>query len=148
EIDIVTDTDDVLPPGVENNDDTDGEIYAVDDLRVDNFISNCANKFSDDEEFDFDNPSVLLPPPEPPDAEFDFDDNELLPDEDVPTEEFKVYSNPFFNEDEINSDELDPHCFNVESDFVKSLLNRDTFIDSSSKFDFSGELAHVNLEIT
>nr|GFC05195.1 hypothetical protein [Tanacetum cinerariifolium]GFC05209.1 hypothetical protein [Tanacetum cinerariifolium] len=41
-----------------------------------------------------------------------------------------------------------PHCFNVESDFVESLLNRDTFIDSSSKFDFSGELAHVNPEIT
>nr|GEZ14131.1 hypothetical protein [Tanacetum cinerariifolium] len=47
-------------------------------------------------------------------------DDELLPDEDVPTEEFK--------------------------------LNRDTFIDSNSKFDFllkefSGELAHINLEI-
>nr|GEZ48373.1 hypothetical protein [Tanacetum cinerariifolium] len=48
---------------------------------------------------------------------------------------------------EINSDKLDPHCFNVESDFVESLLNRDTFIDYSSKFDFSGELAHVNPEI-
>nr|GEU93887.1 transposon TX1 putative 149 kDa protein [Tanacetum cinerariifolium] len=41
-----------------------------------------------------------------------------------------------------------PHCFNVESDFVESLLNSDTFIDSSSIFDFSGELAHVNPEIT
>nr|GEY36705.1 reverse transcriptase domain-containing protein [Tanacetum cinerariifolium] len=59
----------------------------------------------------------------------------------------RVYSNPLFDEDEINSDKLDPHCFNVESDFVESLLNRDTFIDSSSKFDFSGELAHVNPEI-
>nr|GEU38733.1 hypothetical protein [Tanacetum cinerariifolium] len=62
-------------------------------------------------------------------------------------EKFKVYSNPLFDEDEINSDKLDPHCFNVESDFVESLLNRNTFIDSSSKFDFSGELAHVNPEI-
>nr|GEV96177.1 hypothetical protein [Tanacetum cinerariifolium] len=42
---------------------------------------------------------------------------------------------------------LDPHCFNVESDFVESLLNRDTFIDYFSKFDFFGELAHVNPEI-
>nr|GEU86122.1 hypothetical protein [Tanacetum cinerariifolium] len=42
---------------------------------------------------------------------------------------------------------LDPHCFNVEYDFVESLLNCDTFIDFSSKFDFSGELAHVNPEI-
>nr|GFB25546.1 hypothetical protein [Tanacetum cinerariifolium] len=79
--------------------------------------------------------------------DFDSSDDESLPDEDVPTDEFKVYSNPLFDEDEINSDKLDPHCFNVESDFVESLLNRDTFIDSSSKFDFSGELAHVNPEI-
>nr|GEX75518.1 reverse transcriptase domain-containing protein [Tanacetum cinerariifolium] len=64
-------------------------------------------------------------------------DDESFPDEDVPAEDFKVYSNPLFDEDEINSDKLDPHCFNVESDFVESLLNRDTFIDSSSKFDFS-----------
>nr|GEV69130.1 hypothetical protein [Tanacetum cinerariifolium] len=46
-------------------------------------------------------------------------------------------------EDEIKY----PHCFNVESDFIESLLNRDTFIDFSSKFDFSGELAHIKPEI-
>nr|GFB46295.1 hypothetical protein [Tanacetum cinerariifolium] len=78
--------------------------------------------------------------------DLDSSDDESLPDEDVPTE-FKIYSNPLFDEDEINSDKLDPYCFNLESDFVKSLLNRDTFVDSSLKFDFSGELAHVNLEI-
>nr|GEV03888.1 hypothetical protein [Tanacetum cinerariifolium] len=70
-----------------------------------------------------------------------------LPDEDVPAEEFKIYSNPLCDEDKINSDKLDPHCFNVESDFVEFLLNRDTFIDFSSKFDFSGELAHIKPEI-
>nr|GFA24158.1 hypothetical protein [Tanacetum cinerariifolium] len=80
--------------------------------------------------------------------DLDSSDNESLPDEDVLADEFKVYSNPLFDEDEINSDKLEPHCFNVESDFIESLLNRDTFINSSSKFDFSGELAHVNLEIT
>nr|GEX93546.1 hypothetical protein [Tanacetum cinerariifolium] len=80
--------------------------------------------------------------------DLDSSDNESLPEEDVLTEDFKVYSNPLFDEDEINSDKLDPHCFNVEYDFVESLLNRDTFIDYSSKFDFSGELAHVNPEIT
>nr|GFA16159.1 hypothetical protein [Tanacetum cinerariifolium] len=79
--------------------------------------------------------------------DLDSSDDESLPDEDVPVEDFKIYSNPLFDEDEINSDKLDPHCFNVESDFVESLLNRDTFIDSSSKFDFSCELAHVNPEI-
>nr|GEU52770.1 hypothetical protein [Tanacetum cinerariifolium] len=81
EIDIVTSMDDVLPPGFENDDDIDGEIDAVDDLRVDNFISNSANEFSDDEESNFDNPSVPLPPPEPPDDEFDFkpDSEEEIP---------------------------------------------------------------------
>nr|GFB55566.1 hypothetical protein [Tanacetum cinerariifolium] len=79
--------------------------------------------------------------------DFDSSDDESLPDEDVPTEEFKIYSNPFCDEDKINSDKLDLHCFNVESNFVESLLNRDTFIDFSSKLDFSGELAHIKPEI-
>nr|GFA96939.1 hypothetical protein [Tanacetum cinerariifolium] len=71
--------------------------------------------------------------------DLDSSDDESLFDEDVPAEEFKIYLNPLCDEDKINSDKLDPHCFNVESDFVESLLNRDTFIDFSSKFDFSGE---------
>nr|GFD23834.1 hypothetical protein [Tanacetum cinerariifolium] len=44
---------------------------------------------------------------------------------------FKVYSNPLFDDDEINSDEIDPHCLNVESNFVESLSNHDTL-----KFDY------------
>nr|GEZ92271.1 hypothetical protein [Tanacetum cinerariifolium] len=79
--------------------------------------------------------------------DLDYSNDESLPEEDVPAEEFKVYSNPLYDEDEINSVNLDPHFFNVESDFVESLLNRDIFIDSFSKFDFSGELAHINPEI-
>nr|GEX41623.1 uncharacterized mitochondrial protein AtMg00810-like [Tanacetum cinerariifolium] len=79
--------------------------------------------------------------------DLDSSDNESLPDEDVLAEEFKIYSNPLCDEDEINSDKLDPHCFNVESDFVESLLNRDTFIDFSSKFDCSGTLAQIKPEI-
>nr|GFB45522.1 hypothetical protein [Tanacetum cinerariifolium] len=47
EIDVVTSTDDVLPPGVKN-DDSDGEFDAIVDL-------------------------LPLPPPEPPDEEFDFE---------------------------------------------------------------------------
>nr|GEW22988.1 hypothetical protein [Tanacetum cinerariifolium] len=69
--------------------------------------------------------------------DLDSSNDESLPDEDVPAEEFKIYLNPLFDKDEINSDNLDPHCFNVESDFVESLLNCDTFIDFSFKFDFS-----------
>nr|GFA69980.1 hypothetical protein [Tanacetum cinerariifolium] len=79
--------------------------------------------------------------------DLDSSDDGSLPDEDVPAEEFKIYSNPLCDEDKIHSDKLDPHCFNVESNFVESLLNRDTFIDFSSKFDFSGELAHIKSEI-
>nr|GFA93852.1 hypothetical protein [Tanacetum cinerariifolium] len=79
--------------------------------------------------------------------DLDSSDDESLPVEDVPAEEFKIYSNPLCDEDKINSDKLDPHCFNVESDFVESLINRDTLIDFSSKFDFSCELAHIKAEI-
>nr|GFD59078.1 hypothetical protein [Tanacetum cinerariifolium] len=46
EIDVITKTDDVLPPGVEN-DDSDGEVDVVDDLRVDNSISNSEHEFSE-----------------------------------------------------------------------------------------------------
>nr|GEZ44596.1 reverse transcriptase domain-containing protein [Tanacetum cinerariifolium] len=70
---IITETDDVLPPGVENDDDSDGEIDAVNDLHVDNSISNSKHEYFDDEASDFNNPSVPLPPLEPPDAEYDFE---------------------------------------------------------------------------
>nr|GFA83297.1 hypothetical protein [Tanacetum cinerariifolium] len=95
------------------------------------------------------NAENLLPIPSKceDDDNFDSSDDESLPNEDVPVEDFKIYSNPLCDEDEINSDKLDPYCFNVESDFVEYLLNCDTFIDFSFKFDFSGELAHIKPEI-
>nr|GFB58505.1 hypothetical protein [Tanacetum cinerariifolium] len=66
--------------------------------------------------------------------DLDSSDDESLPDEDVLAEEFKIYSNSLFDKDEINSDKLNPHCFNVESDFVESLLNReaDLFLSDDS----------------
>nr|GFB62916.1 hypothetical protein [Tanacetum cinerariifolium] len=72
EINDVTITDDVLPPSVENED-SDEEVDAVDDLRVDNFIQNSEYEYSESEDSDFDNPPVPLPPPEPPDKEFNFE---------------------------------------------------------------------------
>nr|GFA75503.1 hypothetical protein [Tanacetum cinerariifolium] len=45
------------------------------------------------------------------DDDLDSIDDESLPDEDVPAEEFKIYSNSLFDEDEINSDKLNPHLF-------------------------------------
>nr|GEY70738.1 hypothetical protein [Tanacetum cinerariifolium] len=44
--------------------------------------------------------------------DLDSSDDESLLDEDVPAEEFKIHSNPLCDEDEINSDKLDPQCFN------------------------------------
>ncbi|GJW84938.1 hypothetical protein Tco_0158083 [Tanacetum coccineum] len=81
--------------------------------------------------------------------DFTFSDEESLSDEDVPMENFKIYSNHLFDNEEIISTKIDPHYFNVESNVIESLLNRDTWIDSSPKFDyllkeFSGELAHIN----
>nr|GFB05175.1 reverse transcriptase domain-containing protein [Tanacetum cinerariifolium] len=72
EIDVITVTDDVLPQSIEN-DDSDGEVDAVGDLRVDNFIQNSEHEYSESEDSDFDNPSVPLPPPKPPDKKFDFE---------------------------------------------------------------------------
>nr|GEY66444.1 hypothetical protein [Tanacetum cinerariifolium] len=54
-------------------------------------------------------------------------DDESLFEEDVPIEESKVHSNPLFDDDEINSDELKSH---VESNFVESPSNHDALIDS------------------
>nr|GEX42522.1 hypothetical protein [Tanacetum cinerariifolium] len=74
EIDIVTNTDELLPPSFEN-DDSEGEIDVVEELHVDNSIFNFENELSDNEASDFDNPSFPRPPPKPPDDEFDFELN-------------------------------------------------------------------------
>nr|GFA67058.1 hypothetical protein [Tanacetum cinerariifolium] len=58
---------------VENDDDSEREVDVVEELHVDNSISNSANELSDNVASDFDNPSVPRPPPEPPDAEIDFE---------------------------------------------------------------------------
>ncbi|GJR36739.1 hypothetical protein Tco_1212423 [Tanacetum coccineum] len=81
--------------------------------------------------------------------DFTSSDDESLSDEDVPMENFKIYSNPLFDDEEIISPKIDPHYFNAESNLIKSLLNRDILIDSSPKFDylleeFFGELAHID----
>nr|GEY64211.1 hypothetical protein [Tanacetum cinerariifolium] len=75
--------------------------------------------------------------------------DESLSIEGVPMENFKLYSNSLFDDKEINSNEIDPHYFNAESDLIESLSNRDTLFDSSPKFDyleeFSGELIPTSI---
>ncbi|GKE38608.1 hypothetical protein Tco_1462013, partial [Tanacetum coccineum] len=68
------------------------------------------------------------------DNDFSSSDDKSFSDEDVPKENFKIFSNPLSNE-EIISTKIDPHHFNEESDLIQSLLNRDTLIISSPKFD-------------
>nr|GFB93976.1 hypothetical protein [Tanacetum cinerariifolium] len=78
------------------------------------------------------------------DAEYEFDsvDNQPLHNEDFPEE---IFSNPLF-EEEISSIKKNQHHFNAESDLVKSMLNRDSSIISSSLKinslldEFAGEL--------
>nr|GEV50480.1 hypothetical protein [Tanacetum cinerariifolium] len=101
EINIDTDTDELLPPGFEN-DDSEEEIDVFEDLHVDNSISNFEHELSDNEASDFDNPSFLRPPPEPSNFELDageeisvmmntYDEIEYL----EPRDEFVIYSEVF-----------------------------------------------------
>nr|GFA54262.1 reverse transcriptase domain-containing protein [Tanacetum cinerariifolium] len=70
EIDVVSITNDVLPP---SDDDSDEQVDTVGDLRVDNVIQNSEHEYSESEDSDFDNPLLPLPPPELPDKEFNFE---------------------------------------------------------------------------
>nr|GEW50673.1 hypothetical protein [Tanacetum cinerariifolium] len=63
---------------------------------------------------------------------FNDSDDVTSNDENVPIEESKVCSNPLFDDDEINSDELES---NVESNFVESISNDDALIDSSHNLE-------------
>ncbi|GJT51771.1 hypothetical protein Tco_0977928 [Tanacetum coccineum] len=81
--------------------------------------------------------------------DFTSSDDKSLSNEDVPKENFKMYLNPLFDDEENISTKIYPHSFNAESNLIESLLNQDTLIDSSPKFDylleeFSGELAHID----
>nr|GEV37832.1 zinc finger, CCHC-type [Tanacetum cinerariifolium] len=70
-------------------------------------------------------------------------------EKDVPMENFKVYSNLLFDDEEIIFNKIDPHYINAESDLIESLSNRDTLFDSSPKFDyleeFSGEFMPTSI---
>nr|GEX29926.1 hypothetical protein [Tanacetum cinerariifolium] len=59
-----------------------------------------------------------------------FDDNddftssydESLSNENVSMEDFKVYSNSLFDDEEINSNMIDPRYFNAKSDLIESFI--------------------------
>nr|GEX95703.1 hypothetical protein [Tanacetum cinerariifolium] len=70
ETDLFLAFDNSIPPGIENfGNDSKGDIHFLEELLNDDSIPFLVNESP---ESDFDNPSFLRPPPEPPDAEFDF----------------------------------------------------------------------------
>nr|GEX72571.1 hypothetical protein [Tanacetum cinerariifolium] len=71
EADLFLASDNSIPSGIENSaDDPEGDIRFLEELLIDDSI---LSHESSDSNLD-DNPSVPLPPPEPPDEEFDFGD--------------------------------------------------------------------------
>ncbi|GJY71402.1 hypothetical protein Tco_0475105 [Tanacetum coccineum] len=119
----------------------------MEDVHLDTISETESNK-----EYESSVEDLNLTPSESEDLSEDLSDIEMMrviSDEDVLKENFKIYSNPLFDE-EIISTKIDPHHFNAKSDLIESLLNQDTSIISSHKFDslieeFSDELAHIDL---
>nr|GEW53334.1 hypothetical protein [Tanacetum cinerariifolium] len=129
EIDIITNTDDVLPPGVENDDDSEGQIDVVEELHVDNSISNSKNELSDNEASDFDNPSFPRPPLEPQDVDFDLGDEILV----VMNVEFECLDPRVeFNVSNDENDDYSSFMFVIYSkvfSFLLSAESEDTIFD-------------------
>ncbi|GJZ71028.1 hypothetical protein Tco_0634879 [Tanacetum coccineum] len=76
--------------------------------------------------------------------DFTSSDDESLSDEDVLKENFKIYSNPLCDNEEIIFPKIDSHSFNAESNLIDYMLNRDTNKFDSLLEEFSGELAHID----
>nr|GEW87409.1 hypothetical protein [Tanacetum cinerariifolium] len=70
-------------------------------------------------------------------------------EKDVSMENFKIYSNLLFDDEEILSNKIDPHYFNAKSNLIEYLPNQDTLFDTSPKFDdleeFSGKLMPTSI---
>nr|GEX91118.1 hypothetical protein [Tanacetum cinerariifolium] len=70
-VSVEEENDNSIPPDIENfADDSEGDIRFLESLLIDDSIPFPNNESS---KFDFDNPSFPRPPPEPPDAEYDFE---------------------------------------------------------------------------
>ncbi|GJX38558.1 hypothetical protein Tco_0251861 [Tanacetum coccineum] len=157
--------------------DSDEEIeFSVENLNLtpsesedlSDYVSECDLPFCDNSS-DFNNDSEIFSNPLfDSNDDYTSSDDESFSEEDVPVENFEIYSNPFLEfDEEIFSSEINPlynevledldsippgneyDYFNVESDLIESFLNKDTVI-TFSKIDFLleefvGELALINL---
>nr|GEW10312.1 hypothetical protein [Tanacetum cinerariifolium] len=158
EIDLTFTLDDPMPPGIEEDDYDSKDILILEELPRNYSLSLPVNEL-----FHFDIPSSSYPPAKPPDDDSTSGDDESSHEDVIYEMSFKTYSNHLFDLDEkIISSEFNPthnedldstlknDRFDSKSYLLKSLLNRDTLMASSSKFDsllekFSGELTHTDL---
>nr|GFA65012.1 hypothetical protein [Tanacetum cinerariifolium] len=131
------------------------------------YVSECDLPFCDNS-LDFNNDSeIFFNPLFDSKDDYTSSDDESSSEEDVPVKHFKIYSNPLLEfDEEIFSSEINPlynevledldpippgnqnDHFNVESDLIESLLDKDTMI-TSPKIDFLleefvGEIALIN----
>ncbi|GJX09669.1 hypothetical protein Tco_0199528 [Tanacetum coccineum] len=139
-----TDSDKEIESSVENLNLTPSKSEDLSD-----YVSKCDLPFCDNS-LDFNNDSEIFSNPLfDSNTDYTSNDDESSSEEDVLVENFKIYSNPLleFNE-EIFSSEINPlynevledldsipprnenDHFNVESDLIESLLNKDTVITS------------------
>nr|GFB21066.1 hypothetical protein [Tanacetum cinerariifolium] len=59
-------------------------------------------------------------------------------------ENFKSYLNPLFDDEEINSDKVDPHYFNAESDLIESLSEKRIKIEHEEYINLMEKLSAIN----
>nr|GEV83259.1 hypothetical protein [Tanacetum cinerariifolium] len=117
-----------------NDDDDEDCTIAITPKEPNNSLSmrdEHLNTISATESDEFIKSSVENLVPNPSESEGEHDDDQSFSNEYILK---KIYSNPLFDE-EIISMNIDPHHFNAESDLIKSLLNYDSSIISSSKID-------------
>nr|GEX34527.1 integrase, catalytic region, zinc finger, CCHC-type, peptidase aspartic, catalytic [Tanacetum cinerariifolium] len=137
EIDLSFNPDDPMPPGIEDDDDSERDIPILEEL-----LDNYSLSLPTNESYHFDIPSPYRPPAKPPDGNTGTLNINMRGD--VPDQK-EIYSNPLFDE-EIISIKIDPHHFNAESNLIESLLNHDSsiissFLKTDSLLDeFAGEL--------
>ncbi|GJS52739.1 hypothetical protein Tco_0626101 [Tanacetum coccineum] len=142
-----TDYDEEIESSVKNLNPTPSESEDLFD-----YVSECDLPFCDNS-LAFNNDSEIFSNPLfDSNADYTSSDDESFSEEDVPVENFKIYSNPLLEfDEEIFSKSLlnkDTVITSPKIDFLESLLNKDTVI-TSPKIDFlleefAGELALIN----
>ncbi|GKE52777.1 hypothetical protein Tco_1487933 [Tanacetum coccineum] len=159
---LKTDSDEEIESSVENLNLTPGKSEDLSD-----YVSECDLPFCDNS-LDFNNDfEIFSNPLFDSNADYTSSDDESSSEEDVPVENFKIYSNPLLKfDEEIFSSEINPlynkvledlnsippgnenDYFNAESDLIESLLNKDTVITFPKIYflieEFAGELALIN----